>query len=103
MLLLNDDYFHTGIAFSKNGGLSFTEGKTVPVDANYAGARYASFPTETTWYVSLGQFPEAPAPPPSRAPGQDGKVLFTDELIHRHSKVFIYLFHWSYDLILNNI
>jgi hypothetical protein len=73
-----------GVATSSDGGFSFADHKTIPVDADAFPARYASFPTETTWYVALGAFPEAPAPPPSRSPLQDG---YTETVAHRLSNM----------------
>jgi len=47
-------------------GVSLDGGKTIKAyNANlFTEARYAAFPTDTTWYVTAGEWPQAPPPPP---------------------------------------
>ena len=74
-----------GVATSTDAGLSFADAKTIPISPDVSPARYASFPTEKTWYVSLGSFPESPSMPTSRAPALAG--LYEDSIMHRLSNV----------------
>lgn len=56
-----------GVGYSKTGGEFFTAHQ-LPASLNIptaASARYGAFPSADTWYVTAGNWPEAPSPSPS--------------------------------------
>jgi hypothetical protein len=44
------------------GGITFT---SYPARGLQTDARYACYPTESTWYIAAGSFPNPPPPPPA--------------------------------------
>jgi len=51
-----------GIAVSSNGGASYHIVDIPDLDPNFYPARYGAFPSETTWYVTAGTWPDSQDP-----------------------------------------
>eukprot|EP01059_Diplonema_ambulator_P013222 TRINITY_DN23745_c0_g1_i1.p1 TRINITY_DN23745_c0_g1~~TRINITY_DN23745_c0_g1_i1.p1 ORF type:complete len:517 (+),score=154.24 TRINITY_DN23745_c0_g1_i1:46-1596(+) len=69
--MVGQDNAHAGPAISRDGGITF-KGHWWPKDfAPNAPPRYGAFPSNTTWYITGGEWPQAPTPPPSAGTADD--------------------------------
>eukprot|EP01064_Diplonema_japonicum_P022606 TRINITY_DN3257_c0_g1_i1.p1 TRINITY_DN3257_c0_g1~~TRINITY_DN3257_c0_g1_i1.p1 ORF type:complete len:519 (+),score=153.72 TRINITY_DN3257_c0_g1_i1:63-1619(+) len=79
--MVGSDNGGMGPAISTDGGITF-KGRWWPKDFSPdAPARYGAFPSNTTWYITGGMWPQAPAPPPSaKAGGADDLFELTSRI-----------------------
>jgi photosystem II stability/assembly factor-like uncharacterized protein len=69
-----------GVAFSKNG-MDYTNYDWGFTGSEYALPRYGAFPSETTWYVAGGTWPESDS-----AMYTNNEGVFTADQVHARSK-----------------
>jgi photosystem II stability/assembly factor-like uncharacterized protein len=74
----------TAVLTSKDLGLTFATHKFNNVDSKQFPGRYGAYPSETTWYVTAGSWPQAPPPPPG---SPERAVEDESELVHAISEI----------------
>jgi len=90
----------TAVLISQDLGVTFKTHKYNNVDTTTFPGRYGAYPSATTWYVSMGAWPQAPPPPPGspeRAVEDDSELVHEFGDIHqlrRHKTTGVTFHHW---------